>query len=440
MVSIVAVATPVAEGERAEFTLTRTGPTTEALTVQASWTYSDREEVQENPVLFQAGRSSQTPSSHRHDDQVVRDDLTLTVALQDGEGYAVSAAGRSAQVVLEDNDVAEFELTAEPAEIAEGTSATVQARITNGVTFEQDQTITLDFAGSTASKGADFTVSPESLTLQAGAGAATATLEAALDTDSEGDEVVTVAALHGGVSIGSATVTIAANDGRLSDDVTLSALTLSGIDIGRLRPRRRPTRRRWRRRVSSTTVTATANDAEASVTIADGAGSTAGGSREVSLSYGANAITATVTAADGQTTATYTVTVTREYTAPTASIAAGTAPVTEGAAAVFTVSLDKAGGGGADGDGDRVGDGRCAAGTASSVALAAGERSATLNLATANDSVVEANSTVTAALAAGDGYSVGAPDSASVVVEDDDAATFTVTAAQARMRKARARR
>ena len=82
--------------------------------------------------------------------------------------------------------------------------------------------------------------------------------------------------------------------------------------------------------------------------------------------------------------------------------------MTEGAAAAFTVSLDKP----------------------AAEALTAGERNATLKLATANDSVVEPASTVTATIAAGSGYSAGVPASA-VVVEDDDAARFTVSAGQA---------
>ena len=84
--------------------------------------------------------------------------------------------------------------------------------IANGVTFARDQAITLDFAGSTATKGADFTVSPESLTLLAGAGSAEATVTAVDDTDEEPAETVAVAAQHEGAAVGAASVTIAASD------------------------------------------------------------------------------------------------------------------------------------------------------------------------------------------------------------------------------------
>ena len=115
-----------------------------------------------------------------------------------GNDYAVASGAASAAVTAEDNDAATFEITAAPPEIAEGESATVTVAVANGVTFATDQTITLEFAGSTATKGDDYTVSSESLTLGAGTGSVTATLTALDDSASEGDETVSVAAAHGG--------------------------------------------------------------------------------------------------------------------------------------------------------------------------------------------------------------------------------------------------
>ena len=111
---------------------------------------------------------------------------------------------------MEDNDAATFEVTAAPTEIAEGESATVTVAVSNGVTFATDQTITLDFAGSPATKGDDYIVSSESLTLQAGTSAVEATLSAVDDSDAEGAETVSVAAAHRGATVGTATVTITA--------------------------------------------------------------------------------------------------------------------------------------------------------------------------------------------------------------------------------------
>ena len=97
-----------------------------------------------------------------------------------------------------------------------------------------------------------------------------------------------------------------------TSDATLSALTLSGVDIGTFAAGTTSYSASVGNAVASTQVTATANDAGASVTIADDDGSTDGTSRNVSLDEGANGITVTVTAEDGVTTETYTVTVTRD--------------------------------------------------------------------------------------------------------------------------------
>ena len=105
---------------------------------------------------------------------------------------------------------------------------------------------------------------------------------------------------------------------------------------------------------------------------------------------------------------------------PAVTIAAGASPVTEGGDAVFTVTTSPA----------------PAADLAVTVAVAAdgdygiadGSRtvtipttgSATLTLATTGDEVDEPDGSVTATVAAGDGYTVGDPASGSVSIQDDD--------------------
>ena len=209
VVSIVAVATPVPEGESAEFRVSRTGPTTGELTVHTRITSSNTSTVRSFPVRLWSGQRSRVSLTNVHDNTVVRGDITVTWTLQESEHYAISAGANSAVVVLEENDAAEFALSVDPAGIAEDESATVEVRITNGVTFAQDQTIEFDFAGSTATKDTDYTVSPEPLVLSAGATRATATVTATADADAEGDETVSLAASHDGAAIGTASLTIA---------------------------------------------------------------------------------------------------------------------------------------------------------------------------------------------------------------------------------------
>ena len=128
-----------------------------------------------------------------------------------------------------------------------------------------------------------------------------------------------------------------------SDDATLSLLMLSGIDIGTFAAGTASYAATVGQDFSTTRVTATANDANADVTIADAEGSTTGTSRTVALADGANVITVTVTAEDGTTTATYTVTVTREGAAvtPATPLTAsfGSAPALHDGSTAFTVRL-----------------------------------------------------------------------------------------------------
>ena len=227
-------------------------------------------------VTFGAGETTATLTVATLDDAVVEDRSAVSAAVTAGEGYEVAADAAPAQVSVEDNDVASFAVSADPIRIAEGEAATVTVEVTGGVTFAEEQAIALDFAGSTAVRDADFTVSPESLTLPAGARAVAATVTALDDTELEAAEPVTVAARHGGVTVGSATVTISADASeplraqflgmparhsgstsfrfelQFSEEVQISYRTLEGgafqVTAGSVRTARRldpPSNRRW---------------------------------------------------------------------------------------------------------------------------------------------------------------------------------------------------
>ena len=129
-------------------------------------------------------------------------------------------------------------------------------------------------------------------------------------------------------------------------------------------------------------------------------------------------------------TVAFTVTQSTPPAVPEVSAAAGPGPVSEGEAAAFTLSRTgptaaaltvtvEVGESGAMLDGAPP----------STVTFAAGEATAALSAATADDEAAEAASVVTAAVAAGDGYAVDADAaSAEVTVEDDDAAPVIGTA------------
>ena len=210
VVSIVAVEERVSEAELARFTVSRTGPTADPLDVQVLFTSTTSERIRTLTVRLPPGQSSVTKRVQAGDNTRVQDDVTVTWTLGEGEGYTVSAENASAAVVLEENDVPEFAVSVEPAEIVEGESATVTVAITNGVTFQQPETITLSVSGTASA--ADYSGVPETLRLYAFSTrprfSATATLRAAPDQEEEAAETVTITASHGGVPIGSATVTI----------------------------------------------------------------------------------------------------------------------------------------------------------------------------------------------------------------------------------------
>ena len=138
----------------------------------------------------------------------MEDDVVVTWTLKEGEGYTISPDAASAEVLVEDDDVAEFALSIDPAEIEEGESATLEVKVTNGVTFKADQTIEFNFSGSTATKDTDYTVSPAAPILSAGRRRTTATIAALADSGTESDETVSVAASHNGTAIGTVSLTI----------------------------------------------------------------------------------------------------------------------------------------------------------------------------------------------------------------------------------------
>ena len=114
-----------------------------------------------------------------------------------------------------------------------------------------------------------------------------------------------------------------------STDATLRALSLSGVDFGTFDSKTTSYRAQVANSVRQTTVSPTVNDSGASYVIKLGGVNDADGT--VSLAVGSNVITVEVTAEDGETTKTYTVTVTRS--AP---------PSTDAAPSPLTVSVESA--------------------------------------------------------------------------------------------------
>ena len=301
--------TEIAEGGSSTITLAvangKTFAANQTVSLAVSGTASGSDySLSDTEFTLPAGASSVTATLTARDDASVESDETVIVtATHDGQPIG------SATVTIEANDVAVWTVSVQPTEIAEGGSSTITLAVANGKTFAANQTVSLAVSGTAS--GSDYSLSDTELTLPAGASSVTATLTARDDASVESDETVIVTATHDGQPIGSATVTIEANDVPLSNDATLSTLSLSGIDIGTFSSGTTDYSAIVEYDVASTTVTADPNDDGASVAVAEANGVTYGISRQVSLSSGDNKITVTVTAEDENAMKVYTVTVTR---------------------------------------------------------------------------------------------------------------------------------
>ena len=377
-------------------------------------------------LTLHAGATSVTASVTAVGDGVIEGGDETVVVTASHSGDAVG----SATVTVEDNDTPTWSVTAEPARVAEGAESTIT--VSAGKAFEVDQTITLAAGGTAA--GSDYSLSSSSSTLHAGDTSVTATVTAVDDSDEEGDETVVVTASHGG-AVGSATVTIEANDTPVWSVTADPARVAEG---------------------QASTVTVSVDKAfDTAQTIMLAAGGTAAGSdyslssSSLTLHAGDTSVTATVTAVDdgvieggdetvvvtaahdGGAVGSATVTVEDNDTA-TWSVTAEPARVVEGAESTITVSAGKAF---AVDQTIMLAAGGTAAGSdyslsSSSLTLHAGATSVTASVTAVGDGVIEGGDETVVVTAAHSGGAVG---SATVTVEDNDTPTWSVTAEPARV-------
>ena len=148
------------------------------------------------------------------DDNVVEGSENLTMTLTSASNATVADDGAAALGTITDNDQASYAVAAGAAAIAEDGGAAAVTVSTGGVSFPALQEFTLTFGG-TASKGTDYTVGAERLTLSVGQSSVATTVTARDDARDEANETVTVSALLGGSAVGSLqTITITDDDTR----------------------------------------------------------------------------------------------------------------------------------------------------------------------------------------------------------------------------------
>ena len=138
---------------------------------------------------------------------------TVTVSATADNTQGVTPPAALTLAITDDDAAPVLTLAVGPSAIMEaGGSSTVTVRITNGVTFAEDQEIALSFAG-TATKGTDYTVALESLTLTAGQSSVATTVTAVQDRVDDDAQTILITASHGGGTIGAEqTITIIDDD------------------------------------------------------------------------------------------------------------------------------------------------------------------------------------------------------------------------------------
>ena len=148
------------------------------------------------------------------------------------------------------------------------------------------------------------------------------------------------------------------------------------------------------------------------------------------------AVTLTVTGGDGYTIgapSSATVTVTDDdadgvVTGPAVSVTAGTSPVTEGTTVEFTLTATPAPAAPLTVAVSWSQTGSFLTGTRPETVTIPTTGTATVTASTEDDSVDEADGTVTLTVESGSGYTIGTPSSADVTVTDDDVPAVSVTA------------
>ena len=129
----------------------------------------------------------------------------------------------AASLEITDDDEPSYSLAVNPASIAESDGTSTVTVSTGGVTFAEDRTVALSFGGS-ATKGTDYSVDAESLTLTDGQTSVSTTLRAVGDAESDPDETIEITATIDGESIGAAqTITIA--EGNTVENINVEAAT-----------------------------------------------------------------------------------------------------------------------------------------------------------------------------------------------------------------------
>ncbi|WP_423918595.1 cadherin-like beta sandwich domain-containing protein [Candidatus Poriferisodalis sp.] len=172
-------------------------------------------------VTFAAGAMSATFSFSAGDDDLVEADEDVTVAFGTLPEAVIEGSPATTTVTITNDDVPNWALSATRASITEAavSSSTVSVS-SGGVTFSSEKTINLGFAG-TATKGTDYTVADETLTLAAGRSSVSTTVSALDDSELDVGETILVTATLGGSTIGTQQLITVVDDEQAATSIVL---------------------------------------------------------------------------------------------------------------------------------------------------------------------------------------------------------------------------
>ncbi|GBL10997.1 poly(beta-D-mannuronate) C5 epimerase 5 [Microcystis aeruginosa Sj] len=433
------------------YTFTRTGVTTNALTVNytlggtATLNTDYTRTGTTNTVTFAAGSSTATVTVDPTADTTVESDETVALTLATGTGYTVGTTTAVTGTI--NNDDTRVTLAVSPASVTEdGTTNLVYTFTRTGVTTNA---LTVNYTlGGTATLNTDYTRTgtTNTVTFAAGSSTATVTVNPTADTIVEPNETVILTLASGtGYTVGTPN---AVTGTITNDDVTLPSITLA---------------------VSPASVTedGTTNlvytfTRSGSTTNSLIVNYTLGGTATLNTDYTRTGTTNTVTFAAGSSTATVTVnptadtivepnetviltlasgtgytvgtpnavtgTITNDdVTLPSITLAVSPASVTEDGTTNLVYTFTRSGsttnslivnytlGGTATLNTDYT-----RTGTTNTVTFAAGSSTATVTVNPTADTTIEPNETVILTLASGTGYTVGTPNAVTGTITNDD--------------------
>ena len=322
-------AATAAEGNAVEFTVTLSPASSGEVTVRyttsdgTATAGTDYTAAVNRTLTLGAGSTSATLTIATTPDTTAEDDETFTVTLSSPSSNAELGAAKTATGTIEDDDGTPTLTIESAATAAEGDD--VEFTVTLSHASSSAVTVRYTTSDGTASSSDYTAAANRTLSITAGATSATLTIATTEDTTAEDDETftVTLSSPSSNAALGTpktATGTIEDDDVTaepLSTNATLRGLVLYyGTDAITLTPAFSAQVTSYTASVANVvakvTVAPTAEDPDAALAHAPSVDSdlmSAG--HQVALSVGANTIEVEVTAEDGNSTRTYTVTVTR---------------------------------------------------------------------------------------------------------------------------------